>query len=209
MTIDELLNNIEDRYQLPKDDNGNYSRLMHKDFGFYPPDKLEKVWNAIKRHHKSNFAPNYSSIVDCMDKAGLSESKPDGDSNFYQQCDKCKTKYSMGVACCPKCNKYLKVGTNYMNKVTIVKCHTMPADVIFTRQACPICPIYRASTVYPRGIKCDSFQGEMRGQLPDCDKCKCKPCCLDLGSRNENMDSGTLMGVVKSCVKSARELKDS
>ncbi len=190
MTIYEMIEEITERYIIPKDDSGRTELLLKKDFGFYSPGKLDKVWYAIKRYHRANFAPNYSAIIDCMDKAGIGESS-EQNQEWYQRCIKCGAKYSMNTCCCPKCNKYLAIGDNYMNEVEIVKCQTLPHDVIVTRQACPICPIFRGSTTYPRGIKCESFQGDMRGQIPDCDNCKCKECCLDLGGKNEDMESGT------------------
>lgn len=205
MTITNLILNISERYITPKDpeDKQRQEDLLRNDFGFYGEQKLEKVWYAIKRYHRANFAPNYSAIVDCMDKAGLGESHANV-SNWYQQCNKCGCKYSMGVCACPKCNRRLDNGVIEKSDVTIVKCDDLPQDVITLRQACPICPIFRGNAAYPKGIKCNDYQGEMRGQLPECEKCNCRLCCLDLGSKNEGMDSGTLIGVVNGLVESKR-----
>jgi hypothetical protein len=203
MTIGDLVLNITDRYKMPNESE-EYQKttdMYKKDFGYYSQSKLEKVWYAIKRYHHTNFAPNYSAIANCMDKAGIGEQREESDALTYQRCTKCGAKYVMGVSCCPKCNKYLKMGDNYMNDVEIVKCQEIPQDVIFCRQACPICPIFRNSTQYPTGIKCDCFQGEMRGEIKDCDNCKCKDCCLDLGGKDEGMSSGALMTAVRDCIK--------
>ena len=210
MTIFELIEEIKDRYIVPKDDDGRTDKLLQKDFGFYSPSKLEKIWYAIKRYHKSNFAPNYSAIVDCMDKSNIGESQQNS-SKWYQRCSTCGCKYAVNVCACPKCNKHLPYPDGspeiFRNQVEIIKCEALPHDVIFTREACPICPIFRSNSIYPRGIKCDSFHGEMRGQLPDCEKCVCHDCCMDLGSKNEDMPSGALMGVVDNLVGKAKVKK--
>ena len=188
MTIYEFTDLITDRYKIAKDDDGKTAGLYLKDFGFYPPSKLEKVWYAIKRHHRTNFAPNYSNIVDCMEKAGLGEST-EGNQSWYQRCKKCGAKYSMGACGCPRCNKYLDSDSSprelIINEVDIVKCEVLPNDVIKLRQPCSICKVYRNSRLLPKGISCDSYQGEMRGQLPECDTCSCRLCCMDTGRRED------------------------
>lgn len=186
MTIYEFSDLIADRYIIPKDDEGKMSGLYQKDFGFYSASKLEKVWNSVKRYHRSNFAPNYSAIADCMEKAGLSESKEQSQS-WYQRCKKCGAKYAMNVCCCPRCNKYLSCDGEtreiYMNEVDIVKCEILPNDVIKLRQPCPVCKLYRNSRLLPKGITCEHYQDDYRGTLPECDDCNCRSCCMDTGKR--------------------------
>ena len=205
MNISDFIININERYKTPKDpeDAQRQDDLYRQDFGFYSESKLGKVWLAIKRYNKSNFAPNYSSIIECMDKAGIGESQQFS-SYHYQRCTKCGTKYAMGVCSCPKCNKNLKLGEIVMNELEVVKSPSMPSDVIFLRQSCPICPIFRGNSTYPRGVKCNDYQGEMRGMTEKCDTCPCKACCMDLGNKNEDMDSGTLMSVVSELVNKKR-----
>jgi len=208
MKITDFILNIQERYKMPgeTEELQKVTDILKKDFGYYSESKLEKVWYAVKRYHSSNFAPNYSAIAHCMDKAGIGEQKTDNDNSFYQLCKTCGAKYVMGVSCCPKCNKYLPIVSGspevIMNEVEVIKCQSIPNDVVFCRQACPICPIFRSSTVYPRGIKCDSFHGEMRGEIKDCSNCKCRECCIDLGSKNPDMPTGALMGVIHDCIKS-------
>jgi hypothetical protein len=210
MTIGEFIMNIRDRYKQSKDpeENQRAEDLYKKDFGFYSESKLEKVWYAVKRYHGTNFAPNYSNIVQCMDKAGIGESRDTGSNKFYQRCKTCGCKYAVNICVCPRCNKYLGFEDGspkiFKNEIDIVKCESLPGDVIFTREACPICPIFRGATGYPKGIKCDSFNTDMSGKLPECEGCNCRDCCEDMGSKNESMTTGTLMGVVDGCVRKVK-----
>lgn len=175
---------MREYFNFPKEDN-KLESVYKREFGFYSPDKLLKVWNSIRRYHKSNFAPSLGNILDCMDKSDVKEQSTGKEFKSYYRCteikeggEECSTKYSIQSKLCPTCNVGRTKSNLLMNSIELVKCDTIPNDVLMLKEICAICPKYQGKRNI-RGSKCDGWgtHDSFKKIGLKCDGCPCFKCC--------------------------------
>ena len=183
MNVNDFIINIREYFNFPKDDT-KLEDIYKREFGFYSPDKLQKVWHAVRRHHKSNFAPSLGNILDYMDKSDVKEQRAGKSQRQYYRCteqkgdDICGTKYSMDSKLCPKCNENSTKDNFTMNSVELVYCDEYPRDLIELKEICAICPYYQQKRLI-RGSKCVAWgtHDSFKKIGLKCDDCPCFKCC--------------------------------
>jgi len=218
MKIADFILNLQDRYKMPTEtaELQKITDIIKQDFGFYSESKLEKVWYAVKRYHGSNFAPNYSAIATCMDKAGIGESQNGNDSKFYNLCTElkltgekdidgdditieCGTKYSLRSKFCPVCNIAATIATPIMNTLKVIKCNVLPGDLRVLNELCGTCSKYHKSSQV-RGARCDAWNShdDYRKSNKNCSECCCFDCCNE---KPMNGAQHASLKIVKGVVK--------
>ncbi len=198
MHIDDFLLNFRQTYKSGKSEEGSKDlneETLRREFEYYSEDKLDKIWQAVRRHHKATWYPIIGQVLECMDKAGVNESsKESSEGVTYNRCNTCGCNYSLHSRLCPKCNKYLEQGNTFYNEVTIVKGFKFAPDHITCHETCSICPIFKGN-FNARGAKCPAWNthDDFQKSNKKCIDCPCKTCCNEKMERDENWKLGTLM----------------
>ncbi len=200
MNITDFLLNFRQTYKSGKTEEGEKDlneETLRREFDFYPPDKLEKVWQAVRRHHKATWYPIIGQVLDCMDKAGVNETSRQGKKEtYFNRCMNCGCNYSLKARNCPDCNRALPDGEFFINDVEIVKADTFLSNHVSCNEGCPICPTFKSNRNV-RGAKCRGWNTEDREKY-NCETCPCKFCCEMKGRHDEQHPTGELFKFCKT-----------
>jgi len=204
MHIDDFLLNFRQTYKSGKSEEGSKDQneeTLRREFEYYSPDKLDKIWQAVRRHHKATWYPIIGQVLECMDKAGVNESTREGKKEiFYNRCLECGCSYSLKARNCPDCNRPIKEGY-VMNNVEIVKADVFSNSHITCNETCPICPTFKQNRNI-RGSKCRGWSKDEHEKIGlKCDTCKCRFCCEEKAERNHDHKTGEFMDWVGQVAK--------
>ena len=201
MDIDDFKLNFRETYKTGKDekDLSHNESMLDREFGTYPPDKLDKAWAAIRRHHKATWYPSIGQILEAMEKGDVHEYiKSESNEVFYNICKTCGTHYSMRSRLCPSCNRLLGNEEQFVNDVTIGKAARYSHNHVTCQENCSVCPLFKKNRNI-RGAKCSGWGKDEHGRaMYKCDDCPCKNCCTEVVVKNEHHAIGTIMDYVKS-----------
>lgn len=196
MTLDDFLLNFRETYKTGKDESGEGLKkledTLRREFENYSSDKLDKVWSAVRRHHKATWYPIIGQILECMDKAGVNEFVKNEDNGvFYNRCKTCGCNYSLKARVCPDCNRPLNDEV-YKNDVEIIKAYRYQSNHITCHENCPICPTFKGNRNI-RGARCQGWgQDDFTRSKFKCDDCPCKWCCEEEAKHDTEHQIGSI-----------------
>lgn len=203
MTFEDFKLNFREAYRTGSDPEGKIEKsnedLLTREFGDYPSDRLEKVWKAIRRHHKTAFFPSIGQMLEAMDKNDVNEYKNTSRvDRLFNKCSTCGCYYSFRSRVCPDCNRPLADGEIFHNQVTIYKDPQYQQNHVTCNDNCSICPLFKQNRNI-RGAKCDGWGKEQweKESFP-CSNCDCKSCCEMLAKHDEKHEIGSLFSYIKS-----------
>lgn len=200
--FDSLKLNFREAYRVGKDENGSILKqsedMLEKEFGDYPNEKLESLWKAVRRYHKTAFYPSIGQILEAMDKGDVKEfSRSNNNDKWYNRCTTCGCNYSFQSRVCPDCNRPLGEDEIFKNEVEIRKGFNYCPNHVTCQDNCSICPSFKKNRNI-RGAKClgwrkDAYQKEGY----KCHDCPCKWCCEELEGHDEFHEVGSLFALIK------------
>lgn len=199
MNAHDFILNIGEYYKYPKDpaDQQRLKDVYLKEFEFYKGDKLQKVWESVRRHHKKSFAPVIGEILDCMDKVGIVESKDfKNRDKYYSRCDHCGTNFLIKSIGCPVCSWRIKESRPARTNITVVKCRELPTDLKLINPICMQCKDFKKSKI-PFGAKCNAW-GTFDNTLKagkDCKNCPCYSCCNEVLCKRD-LETGKIVQTI-------------
>lgn len=196
MHIDDFLLNFRQTYKQAKTEEGKediQESTLRREFGNYPSSKLEKIWKAVRRHHKASWYPVIGQVLECMEKADVKEHSFESDTDKYcNQCLKCGCNYSLKAKLCPDCNRVSEEIVHTM--VKIVKNEGFASNHVSCNEYCPMCSKFKSNRLV-RGAKCRAWgKEEYEKQGFNCDSCPCKSCCNEKPKKT-NLETGEILAI--------------
>jgi len=183
MNITEFNIQIGKFFTYPNEKESKLTSLYQSEFGHYTGEKLQKVWDSVRRYHNKQTAPIIGDILSCMEKAGVYESKRDN-FVYYAHCLHCDTNFMAISMGCPVCSWRIKESRPAKTEIEIIKAKTYPEGIKLINRDCPGCKKFKEIKI-PMGAKCDAW-GTFDMALKagkDCKNCPCKDCCNEIPRR--------------------------